>query len=126
MESLRVMPPAPVINRTAREEGVLDGIVIPKGTMLYIPVSISRLLELQELCVSHGYVSKDSCYQHVESYVGRRCRGFLSRKVAESPGNISSKHFHALVHCRSACLHWKNDGDLRNEGDSGVSDPVRL
>jgi cytochrome P450 len=46
MESLRVMPPAPVVNRTAQQEGELDGIFIPKGTMLYIPVSMSQRLAL--------------------------------------------------------------------------------
>lgn len=39
MESLRLMPPTPQIMRVAKEQGVLDGMVIPKGTLFYIPVS---------------------------------------------------------------------------------------
>jgi len=41
MESLRVMPPVPLTVRIAHEQNVLDGLVIPKGTMFYIPVHIS-------------------------------------------------------------------------------------
>jgi len=38
MESLRVMPPVPLTVRIAKETGVIDDIVIPKGTMFYIPI----------------------------------------------------------------------------------------
>lgn len=38
---MRVMPPVPLTVRIAKETGVIDGIVIPKGTMFYIPVSIA-------------------------------------------------------------------------------------
>ncbi|KAF7776585.1 hypothetical protein Agabi119p4_4978 [Agaricus bisporus var. burnettii] len=38
MESLRVMPPVPVTVRIAKETGTVDGIVIPQGTLIYIPI----------------------------------------------------------------------------------------
>ncbi|EKM75454.1 hypothetical protein AGABI1DRAFT_132240 [Agaricus bisporus var. burnettii JB137-S8] len=40
MESMRVMPPVPLTVRIAKETGVIDGIVIPKGTMFYIPIRV--------------------------------------------------------------------------------------
>jgi len=40
MESLRIMPPVPLTIRIAKEQGILNGIVIPKGTLFYIPVCI--------------------------------------------------------------------------------------
>ncbi|KAJ3575027.1 hypothetical protein NP233_g1369 [Leucocoprinus birnbaumii] len=40
MESLRVMPPVPLTVRIAKEQGVINGIVVPKGTMFYIPIRV--------------------------------------------------------------------------------------
>ncbi|KAF5363349.1 hypothetical protein D9756_000261 [Leucocoprinus leucothites] len=40
MESLRVMPPVPLTIRVAKEQGILNGMVIPKGTMFYIPIRV--------------------------------------------------------------------------------------
>jgi len=50
MESLRVMPPVPLTVRIAHEQGVLDGVVIPKGTMFYIPVHIPIYPRIQNSC----------------------------------------------------------------------------
>jgi len=47
MESLRVMPPVPLTARIAHEQGVLDGVVIPKGTLFYIPVHVPIYLRIQ-------------------------------------------------------------------------------
>ncbi|KAL9708590.1 hypothetical protein Ac2012v2_008259 [Leucoagaricus gongylophorus] len=40
MESLRIMPPVPLTIRIAKEQGILNGIVIPKGTLFYIPIRV--------------------------------------------------------------------------------------
>lgn len=39
MESLRVMPPIPLTSRKATEADYLDGVYIPKGTVLIIPIN---------------------------------------------------------------------------------------
>jgi cytochrome P450 len=43
MESLRVMPPVPVSARIAKETGIIEGIVVPAGTLIYIPVRSPHL-----------------------------------------------------------------------------------
>lgn len=44
MESLRVMPPVPLTVRKAKEASVIQGVFVPKGTLLTIPVSIYLLI----------------------------------------------------------------------------------
>src|SRR5688572_5527065 len=41
MESLRVMPPVPQTARIAAQTGYVDGVLVPKGTLIYIPVCLS-------------------------------------------------------------------------------------
>jgi cytochrome P450 len=43
MESLRVMPPVPFTVRIAKETGIVEGIIIPAGTLIYIPVRSPHL-----------------------------------------------------------------------------------
>lgn len=38
MESLRIMPPVPLTARIAAKTGCVDGLIVPKGTLFYIPV----------------------------------------------------------------------------------------
>lgn len=38
MESLRVLPPVPLTVRTTNKTQYIDGVLVPKGTMLTIPV----------------------------------------------------------------------------------------
>lgn len=40
MESLRLCPPVPWLFRMATIDGHIDGVFVPKGTMIYIPVSM--------------------------------------------------------------------------------------
>ncbi|KAF8165324.1 cytochrome P450 [Crassisporium funariophilum] len=44
MESLRVMPPVPLTARIAAKTGYIDGVLVPKGTLLWIPVSDIRIV----------------------------------------------------------------------------------
>ncbi|KAF9476118.1 cytochrome P450 [Pholiota conissans] len=39
-ESLRVMPPVPMTLRQAAKTDYIDGVVVPKGTFLYIPIRV--------------------------------------------------------------------------------------
>lgn len=39
MESLRVLPPVPMTIRKVKRGDWVDGIYLPQGTLLYIPVS---------------------------------------------------------------------------------------
>lgn len=39
MEGLRVYPPVPMTLRKSKKDQVLDGIMVPKETLFYIPVS---------------------------------------------------------------------------------------
>jgi cytochrome P450 len=43
MESLRVMPPVPVTIRTAAKTDYIDGVLVPKGTVLVLPVGLHTL-----------------------------------------------------------------------------------
>lgn len=43
MESLRVMPPVPLTVRVAAKTEYIDGVLIPKGTLFWIPVRSSSL-----------------------------------------------------------------------------------
>ncbi|KAF8639028.1 hypothetical protein AX17_001780 [Amanita inopinata Kibby_2008] len=40
MESLRVMPPVPMTFRQAAKTDHIDGVLVPKGTLLYIPIRV--------------------------------------------------------------------------------------
>lgn len=40
MESLRLYPPAPITLRKAMKTEYIDGILVPKGTILYIPIRV--------------------------------------------------------------------------------------
>ncbi|KAG5645437.1 hypothetical protein DXG03_006261 [Asterophora parasitica] len=40
MESLRVLPPVPMTFRSAAKTDYIDGVLVPKGTILYIPVCL--------------------------------------------------------------------------------------
>ncbi|KAG6866189.1 hypothetical protein C0991_007739 [Blastosporella zonata] len=40
MESLRVLPPVPMTFRSANKTDYIDGILVPKGTILYIPIRV--------------------------------------------------------------------------------------
>ncbi|KAF9448068.1 cytochrome P450 [Macrolepiota fuliginosa MF-IS2] len=40
MESLRICPPIPRTSRIAKETGTIDGIAVPKGTMISIPIRV--------------------------------------------------------------------------------------
>lgn len=40
MESLRLMPPVPMTLRTASKDQYIDGVLVPKGTIYYIPVRL--------------------------------------------------------------------------------------
>ena len=44
MESLRLMPPVPMTLRIADKDQWIDGLLIPKGTIHYIPVRFSILI----------------------------------------------------------------------------------
>jgi len=37
-ESLRVLPPGPMTFRQAAKTDIIDGVLVPKGTIFYIPV----------------------------------------------------------------------------------------
>ncbi|KAG6857715.1 hypothetical protein H0H87_004131 [Tephrocybe sp. NHM501043] len=56
MESLRVLPPVPMTFRAANKTDYIDGVLVPKGTILYIPVCApGRWLDLPK-----GYSSSTS------------------------------------------------------------------
>ena len=38
MESLRLMPPVPMTFRKAAKIEYIDGVLVPKGTIFYVPV----------------------------------------------------------------------------------------
>lgn len=38
MESLRVLPPVPMTFRQAAKTDYIDGVLVPKGTIFYVPV----------------------------------------------------------------------------------------
>ncbi|TFK35848.1 cytochrome P450 [Crucibulum laeve] len=40
MESLRVMPPVPMTFRQAAKTDYIDGVLVPKGTLFYIPIRV--------------------------------------------------------------------------------------
>ncbi|KAG6911171.1 hypothetical protein DXG01_003911 [Tephrocybe rancida] len=40
MESLRVLPPVPMTFRSANKTDYIDGVLVPKGTILYIPIRV--------------------------------------------------------------------------------------
>ncbi|KIM37470.1 hypothetical protein M413DRAFT_77217, partial [Hebeloma cylindrosporum] len=39
-ESLRLMPPVPMTFRQAAKTDYIDGVLVPKGTLLYIPIRV--------------------------------------------------------------------------------------
>ncbi|TFK73628.1 cytochrome P450 [Pluteus cervinus] len=45
MESLRVMPPVPMTFRKAERTDYIDGVLIPKGTILHIPIRVVNTLK---------------------------------------------------------------------------------
>ncbi|PPQ84713.1 hypothetical protein CVT24_002674 [Panaeolus cyanescens] len=40
MEGLRIMPPVPVTAREAAKTDYIDGVLVPKGTLIYIPIRV--------------------------------------------------------------------------------------
>jgi hypothetical protein len=44
MESLRVLPPVPMSFRQAAKTDYIEGYLIPKGTIFYIPVRLFRVV----------------------------------------------------------------------------------
>ncbi|KAF8906184.1 cytochrome P450 [Mucidula mucida] len=44
MESLRILPPVPMTIRCANKTDYIDGTLIPKGTLLYIPIRVVNTL----------------------------------------------------------------------------------
>ncbi|KAH0589123.1 hypothetical protein H2248_004891 [Termitomyces sp. 'cryptogamus'] len=40
MESLRVLPPVPMTFRSAKKTDYIDGVLVPKGTIFYIPIRV--------------------------------------------------------------------------------------
>ncbi|KAF9567301.1 cytochrome P450 [Agrocybe pediades] len=40
MESLRIMPPVPLTVRVAAKTDYIDGVLVPKGTLFYIPIRV--------------------------------------------------------------------------------------
>jgi cytochrome P450 len=44
MESIRVMPPVPLTVRTTAREDYIEGVRIPKGTIVVVPVRICLLV----------------------------------------------------------------------------------
>ena len=68
MESLRVMPPAPMTVRRAEKTAYLGGHLVPKGTLLHI--GVSRFALKSESTVSER--STDTKCEHLEVCLGRR------------------------------------------------------
>lgn len=69
MESLRLMPPVPMTFRMAAKTDYIDGVLIPKGTLFYIPVR-------RRVCRGGLLIlmsSVDTGGEYVEGDLGRGC-----------------------------------------------------
>jgi len=64
----------------------------------------------------------DSRSKHLERHLGRRCRRIPSGTMAQPSEGLSSNFFNALIHRRPTWMHWKDDGDYRDEDSPSVSD----
>lgn len=67
MESLRVMPPVPMTVRVAAKTDYIDGVLVPKGTLFYIPVRFHGFLCASFPQLTHGL---DTGYQYLETDMG--------------------------------------------------------
>ncbi len=74
MESLRLLPPVPMTFRQAGKTDYIEGVLVPKGTMLYIPVCTLISL-VHEVGYIPNYIPLDQGCQHLEGNLGRRRRG---------------------------------------------------
>ena len=70
-ESLRLMPPVPMTFRKAGKTDYIDGVLVPEGTLFYIPVC--RLSLSGDAPCSQ--ILTDPCRKHLERGLGRRRRG---------------------------------------------------
>lgn len=86
MESLRVMPPVPMTIRQAAKTQYIDGVLVPKGTLFYIPVRLQQTLLVQELIIGrrsaswtpgkkHGARMLKSCFFQ---YIAGRTTAYFS------------------------------------------------
>lgn len=71
MEGLRIMPPVPVTAREAAKTDYIDGVLVPKGTLIYIPVRHSFNLWAQALLTQ---LPSDPRHEFLQGLVGRRRR----------------------------------------------------
>jgi len=68
MESMRVMPPIPLMLRIAARTDYIDGVLVPKGTIIQIPVIDPPLITTRDVIPLI-----DSRGEYLERDLGRRC-----------------------------------------------------
>ena len=66
MESLRVMPPIPLMLRIATRTDYIDGVLVPKGTIIQIPV----IDPLSALIIVRDVIPLDSRGEYLEGNLG--------------------------------------------------------
>ena len=69
MEPLRVIPPVPMTIRKAKTGDWMEGMYLPKGTLLYIPVrpTSTRSQNFEDNTI----LSTDSCRKYLVKDLGR-------------------------------------------------------
>ncbi len=79
MESLRVMPPVPLTVRKTAKTDYIEGVLVPKGTLLHICVR-SNSADVKSCLLTNGI---DSKREYMADHLGRR-----RRRVSKIDGSI--------------------------------------
>jgi cytochrome P450 len=102
MESLRVMPPIPAVSRIAKEDGVLDGMTVPKGTYFYIPVSMSRYQGVNK--IKKVIFSKFRVINTLKDTWGEDAEEFQPKRWLKLPETYSTFSMFSFIAGPHACI----------------------
>lgn len=133
-ESLRLFPPVPWIFRTAVKDGHVDGVFVPKGTWIYIPVRIlispkfpnSRVHRSALLtCSLQSGVStrKSLSIPYICSSEGLMFSQVPTWALALVAWVLWPYVFYLHFRYWTQFVHWKDDGNRRDESHHIVSLP---
>jgi len=97
MESLRVLPPVPMTFRKTGKADYLDGVYVPEGTVLYIPVRFFLSFKF------HPYWR---CFRFALLIRGRRSGVRMQKNFALKDGSSYQRvGIHNIHWCRSLWVH---------------------
>lgn len=116
------MPPVPMTFRQAAKTDYIDGILVPKGTLFYIPVRIfpTPCRDSKLIWSSFFFLHLDSSDQHLERNMGRRCWRLEPQPLAKPATQIQLDVLFAIIHRRPTRLHRKDNVYYRDENRPGV------